>query len=218
MLNWLKNKFSNRKSLQETDYDFRWYKIGDNDNPFNKRILDIRPFTQTVTAATDKPEIAQSFMNLRESDGKYLVNQKIENENFVETNLEYPHNGEKLEGVIFKAGEMECKWDIYIYDEYFYFARSWSGELHFKAQVEISEDKFLITKISFDKEKYDENAANDVHFLMKSHASNQPFPHKVLDLSDDELLVARVSFSLYGNRACYACFDDITNTEIKKSE
>ncbi len=218
MLNWIKNKLGVLKEPNEetTDYDFRWYEVGDEENPFNKRVLDIRPFTHSViSGSTDV--FGSAFGVMRQSDGKNHIGQKIENENFIETNLEYPHNGEMLDGVIFKSEEMECKWDIYIYDNCFYFARSWSGELWFKAQAEFSDNKLLIKKIFFDEEGYNEEVVNDVHFLMKSHAFNQPFPHKILDLSGSEMLVAQVSFKLHGNRACYACFDDITDTTITKS-
>ena len=51
----------------------------------------------------------------------------------VPTALEFPHSGAALEGIIFKADSMEVKWDIYIYDWLFLFARSWTGDLYYRA-------------------------------------------------------------------------------------
>lgn len=49
MFNWFKKKKSTNSDeserLQQNDtYNFKWYEIGP-DNPFNKRVLDIRSFT-----------------------------------------------------------------------------------------------------------------------------------------------------------------------------
>lgn len=128
-------------------------------------------------------------------------------------NLVYPHNGAALEGVVFKADSMDCKWDIYAYNNYFYFTRSWTGELRFRAHFEITSDSIIIDAIEHGKTDTINDAASDVHFLLMSHAMGRPFPHKVLPLANEKD-IAQYSFSLFGNRACYACYDDVTDIVV----
>jgi hypothetical protein len=219
MLNWLKNKLKGNKEESEDTYSFRWYEIGEAENPFNKRILDIRSFTQTVISTTSKFEVVGLFNSSRASVGENHRGAKIPNETKTEASLVYPHNGEKLEGIIFKSAEMECKWDIYIYDDCFYFVRNWSDELFFKAFAEISDKEIIVNKIHYSNGKHSaDEAINAVHFLMKSHAFGQPFPHQIPNVFSDEEKMAHFSFTLYGNRACYATFEDITDTTIKLNE
>ena len=59
---------------------------------------------------------------------------------------------------------------------------------------------------------------NDVHFLMKSHATGQPFPHRVPKELTDEKEIAVWSFHRFGNRACYATYDEILDTKIVGEE
>lgn len=214
MLNWLKKAFKKDEPPAE-EYPFRWYAADDAENPFNKRVLDIKPFTQTVIAATSDQWIAASFSANRNSDGREFRGREIIGGTEIETNLVYPHNGERLEGIIFQAPEMEVKWDIYIYDDCFFFVRSWTGELTYKARAEITNDKIIINRVEYSINSADDvYAVNSVHFLLKSHAFGQIYPHYVTDLAVDEKTIAHFSFNQFGNKACYACFEEILDATV----
>ena len=169
-----------------------------------------------MTAFSDDQFVAVRFSVNRQSNGSEFRGAEISNAAHVPTNLTYPHNGETLEGIIFKADEMEVKWDICIYDNCFFFVRSWTGELVYKAHAEILSDKIIIGEIDYAADTDAIYAVNAVHFLMKSHAFGQIFPHYVTDLPDNEKSIALLSFNQFGNKACYACYEDITDALISE--
>ncbi len=202
---------------------FKWYDIGEK-NPFNKRILDIRGFTCNVVSTTKSNKLAKKFGSLRNSNGLYLKDCDTTKFSTTECSLRYPHNGESLQGVVYKADEMGIKWDIYVYDKIFYFANSWSGKLFFKAHANISDTEIKIVKIEYDNNGYvkddPELAKNYVRFLMLSHAMGQIVPHPILDWIDDEemLLIARISFNQFGRLAFYATKQGILDLEINDTD
>lgn len=206
--NWL--RFGWRSEARE----FIWHEPGD-DNPFGIRVLDIRPLTHTLVSTAQNPDIAESFGRQRYSDGRDLIDAKIESPETVSCALRFPHNGAPLEGIVFKAKSMESKWDIYIYDSVFLFARSWTGDLVYRAWAEVGDDAIAISKIQASANNA-EIAARAVYFLLGSHAMGRVLPHPLTtDLSPEEThQIALWSFSVFGNRACYATFEDLTSYEI----
>jgi hypothetical protein len=221
MFNWFKKKKAKSNEREHVNdnnsYNFKWYEIGP-DNPFNKRILDIRSFTLNMIATTSSREVAEKYDKLRSSMGDEYIGMRVNDSIVSHVNLVYPHNGTVLEGVVFKADSMDCKWDIYAYNDYFYFVRSWTGDLTFKAHFKITSDSLIVDAIEHAKADEIKDTINDVHFLLISHAMGRPFPHKVPDGITNEKEVAMWSFSFFGNRACYACFDDITDTVVMAKE
>ncbi|SHJ28306.1 hypothetical protein [Aquimarina spongiae] len=219
MLNWFKK---NKKPKSESEvlktnsdeYSFRWFEEEDPDNPFNKRILDISPYTTTAMAFTKEKAVAEKYNELRASLGKELIEIDTSGFDTTSANLQYPHNGEQLEGIAFKADSMDCKWDIYAYDNYLFFSRSWDGRLVYKAKYTITTEKISIPEIQFENDLSKKEAINDVHFLIKTHAVGQAFPHMIPKDIKTEAQIAQWSFSKFGNRAYYACYDDITDTLI----
>lgn len=211
-LNWFKKKMKKKE-----EYSFQWIEIG-KDNPFNKRILDVRSLTWNVVATTKDKSVAESYNHLRNSNGQEYIGIDIENGDTIDTILEYSHNGEALEGIVFKSDSMDCKWDIYIYNNIFYFTRSWLGELVYKAHAEVLADRIVIHKIEFPQEIAPELAKSDIHFLLKTHAMGQVLPHQVPNYFDSDMDIALYSFRQFGNKGCYACFEDITDTVVTLSE
>lgn len=191
------------------DEDFQWHDPGP-ENPFGVRYLDCRPLTQTVTAWTEDPEIATRYTELRHCDGKNLISAAIPDAVRCPASLIFPHNGAALEGIVFKSPEMEVKWDVYIYDSVFYFARSWTGELHFRAFAEIGESEIRITSVEC--RAPDENVAvAHVYFILGSHVLKRVLPHRLPpDLPFRPRVMAILSFQLFGRYAWYATQEDIT--------
>lgn len=221
MFSWFKKKKVKQESEKQIDqpqeYDFKWYDIGE-ENPFNKRILDIRCFTGTMVATTSDKNVAERYNQLRGSIGEEYIGVQVPDSISSNSDLRYPHNGAEVRGAAFKADSMDCKWDIYVYDDYFYFTRSWTGELIYKAKAEIGIDQITIKQVEHGKNTDPNDAINDVHFLIVSHATGQPFTHKIPKELTKEKDIAIWSFSQFGNRACYATYEDIIDTKIRERE
>lgn len=219
MLDRLKRFFSTEEPEPSenaaSNYDFRWLEPGP-ENPFGIRVLDCRPLTQHVIATTKDAAIAEKYLHLRESDGRELIDQPIEGATLVFTLLRFPHNGEPLNGIVYKAPSMDVKWDIYIYDSQFLFARSWTGELCYRAKATIGPEEFHITEIEC---KYEDReiAPAHVYFLMGTHAMRRILPHQLpKDTPANPLAMATLSFNLFGNLGSYATFEDITKVSISR--
>jgi hypothetical protein len=218
MFSWFKRK---RKETNESEVfqerglnsKFQWYEVGEG-NPFNKRILDIRSFTLSMIATTSRKEIAEKYNLLRTSAGEEYIGIEVPDSRSVLTKLEYPHNGSSLRGAAFKADSMDCKWDIYVYDNFFYFTRSWTGDLVYKAMAKIKADSIELTNIKYPPEVDESIAINNVHFLMMSHACGKVFPHMIPKTVLSENEIALYSFSTFGNKACYATYEPIIDAVV----
>jgi hypothetical protein len=100
-----------------------------------------------MVSTTADLAIAARYNALRGSDGRDLVEAPIEDAVRVSTSLEFPHDGSALEGVVSKADAMEVKWDIYIYGSVFLIARSWTGDLIYRARAAVGATEIRITEI-----------------------------------------------------------------------
>ena len=209
--------FFQRWFRSENSSQFTWHEPGP-DNPFAMRILDIRPLTQTMVSTTSNPEIAQSFVELRKSDGSDLASQRIDPVTVKKCNLVLPHNGEALEGIVSKADSMEVKWDIYAYDSHFLFARSWTGNLIYRASFEVSDNALTVNRVE-SVPAHEDKAIESVYFLLVSHAMGRVIPNPINDSTiDDPEQIALASFNEFGNRACFATFDDVTKVPVSLPE
>ena len=211
MIRWLKNLF--RRSEQSQTPPCTWLEVGP-DNPFDVRILNILPVTQTMTSFTQSKKLAQSFVDLRQSDGSELPDVNIADAELVSCALKISMPNQLDDGPLFKAAEMEDKWDIYTYDSTFYFARSWGGELIYKAPYRVREDAVQIDEIQAAPNHVDK-ADQTVFFLLTSHVLGQPFPNPIPEgLPDDADQIAMHAFSSFGRQACCATYSDVTKVSL----
>lgn len=196
-----------------SDPSYRWCDPGP-ENPFPVRYLDVRPLTQTVVAASNM-EIAEKYLARRQSDGRDVIDAQIKDSCRIPAALRLPHDGAALEGVVFKSDSFDVKWDIYVYDSVFLFARSWSGDLVYRAFATVAPDHIAIHEIECPRDET-EIAPSHVYFLLGAHAMRRVLPHRLpADTPKDPETMAVTSFSLFGNLACYATFEDITGIALK---
>src|SRR6185503_13037227 len=92
------------------------------ENPFGIRVLDCRPFTRGMISTTSDPAIARRFLELRQSDGSDQRGARPQEPVETACELVFPSDGRSAGGPLFKAQEMEDKWDVYLYDDVLYFA------------------------------------------------------------------------------------------------
>lgn len=188
----------------------RW--IEADDNPFNVKIFDCRPYALAMISFSDDKKVAEHFALSRSSEGEQYRGSTPANSVHVECKLRYPVLKEIREGPIFKAREMEDKWDIYFYDGYLYFVRSWTGDLSFKAKgvIENLEITIPFMEVRSDTLIGDETfIIKQVDFLIKSHLCGLNVPHPLPQgLPSDPEAIAMYSFSVFGRKGLFATYED----------
>lgn len=197
----------------------KWYPNGES-NPFTAPILDIRDFTLNMVSTTKDPSIAEAYVANRSDDGIQFIGQNPKNFSSFQCDLSYFHNGAELEGIVFKSSQMEVKWDIYAYENYFYFVRSWTADLVYKARYENNGDELRICEVltnsvsSHDKEKI---AEQNVHSIMQTHVLGRVWPYYIpAEMKDsNKQQIAVYMFSQFGSKATIATKDNVLNIKLK---
>src|SRR5579859_7788130 len=142
-------------------------------------VLDCRGIALTMMSTTQDPEVAASFSRLRASDGHQHVGQTPPDPLTIDCLLEY-EDWPLQEGALFKADEMEAKWDVYQWSGQLYGARSWTDDLIFTAVLDVQGTHASIRRIVAAAERVFGEAAfavRTVDFLIESHVFGREFPH-----------------------------------------
>lgn len=218
-------KAKDQQNDSENNYPLKWYKVG-GDNPYNAEILDIRSLTLNIVATTDNQSVADNFVESRSSDGSQYQSVDIENAKEYPTNIVYPHNGIQLHGAIYKADSMDIKWDIYAYDEWLYFVKSWTSELIYKVHFSNNLDSLVLDKVitaSVEKiastpDEKETLAAQNVHSILQTHLMNGVWPYKIPEMMKGvpDKSIALHMFAQFGQKATIATFANVI--DMKYSE
>lgn len=189
-----------------------WYDIGE-ENPFNVPVLDIGRVTLNVVATTQEEWISENYLNSRSDDGRQYIGQEIPGGTQIAANIRYPHNGEKLEGILSKAESMDVKWDIYAYGEWFYFVRSWTSELVYKVHYENTGSELvldcIVTKPDIDAcSNIDEQ---NIHSIILTHVFGRLWPYAIPEkiASGGTKEIAVYLFSYAGCKAVIAAHENV---------
>jgi hypothetical protein len=175
-----------------------------------------------MMSCTSDARVATRFTQLRESQGEHCRGRDPENAMFTECRLEYPRLALNRDGPLFQAGEMEEKWDIFCIEETLYFARSWSGDLVYKASVVIEHSQAVITQIAArgsSENHHPEGVIAVVDYLIKSHVYGLVAPHPLSparQTSPEEL--AYWSFGRFGCRGLFGTRKDVTRLRIRLND
>lgn len=226
MRKWLRNLFGRttaaygRKEAQTIgdnapqipDTQAKW--IPASENPFGIDVVDCTAFCRSTQSTTDDFTVAASFLKLRASLGEDHRSQSPSNAATINCDLSFPYDGQHKDGPLFKAQEMEDKWDIFLYDSKLYFARSWTGELVFVANAAFDENRVRVNSISARSHATSgpEYVIGTIDYLMKSHLYRLPVPHPLPEgFSSDPDAIAFWSFGAYGRYAAFAAHEDTTH-------
>jgi len=170
-----------------------------------------------MLAVTGDPKVAESYALLRGSRGEECRGRAPEDPETRDCDLRYRAAAELHDGPIFKSGDMEEKWDIYLYDGALYFARSWTGELAYRAQIEFREDATNIVAVTARRALFETDPHYPiavVDFLIRSHVFGRAVPHPLPESPGrDPRQLALFSFSQYGRRGWYGTFADTTGLQ-----
>jgi len=193
----------------------RW--LDPTDNPFGIKILDCQPITRGMVSTTADPRIADSFVSLRSYDGAELRPQDLIPCCQPDRRLVYPHTGSQPTGPVFKADQMEVKWDVYCLGGSLLFCRSWTGDLIYVAEADWTQDAFRVTRIhAASGSQIDAQfAERAVDYLLKSHVYSLAVPHPLRPADpEDTQTLAAMSFSEFGNRAWFGTFEDPCDLKV----
>jgi hypothetical protein len=179
-------------------------------------VLDCRGYALTMVSTTADPQIALRFTQLRSSDGSHCGRQPA-NTASSPCRLGYPAVWHE-DGSLFRAREMEDKWDIFLFDSRLYFARSWTGDLAYTADVTWESSRAIVTQVAGCRQpNVSENLVAVVDFLIKCYMYGVEAPHPlpaVDNASDHEL--ALWSFARYGRRGVYGTYADVTHLLVRQ--
>jgi hypothetical protein len=179
------------------------------DSPFGVEIWDCSAFTQSMISATANPDLAASFTSLRASNGTEYREKTVANPQAHDCELRYEYHGAVQDGVVFKAQEMEDKWDIYLYRPCLYFTRSWSGQLEYRATLSFEPAAVRVTEVESPSGQDPEFARRVVDYLIRSHLLGLTVPHPLpASLPPAAEQIAAYSFSMYGRRCWFGCYSD----------
>ncbi|ALN61316.1 hypothetical protein GLA29479_430 [Lysobacter antibioticus] len=198
----------------------RWLAKDDPRNPFTVEGYDCLRFVSTMRSTTADERIATSFANLRASLGQEHIGVLPENAIELECRLAYP-SGEVAEGALFKAQQMEDKWDVYLYGDRMYFSRSWTGVLMYAAGFIATSNSLTINRVWVPSElagdpKY---FLRQLDYLVKSHILGRRIPHPLpADFERDMQAIALFSLSQYGRQCCFGTFEETLREDITKPQ
>jgi len=166
---------------------------------------------------TSDPRVAKSFAVLRRSYGSERRGKSPTESVAVPCRLTYKLIKEVRNGVVFRAGEMEEKWDIDLFDDELYISRSWTGELIFVTHLHRSAGLLTVSEVSAPVSSAEASTmiVRDVDFLIKTFLLGLEVPHSLPhELPSSEKMIVTCSFSLFGRHAAFATYDDTTKFEL----
>lgn len=196
-----------------------WLSKDDPKNPFTVDGYNCLALVRSMRSTTKDQGVAAQFVALRSSVGGNHAGQMPAGATAIEHRLVYPGGGIS-EGALFKAKQMEQKWDIYLYGEYLYFCRSWTGTLVFSAKFSSAAKSLAVDTIWANVAAIEggrDQAIRQVDYLIKSHLLRRAWPHPLPEmLPNDPEVIGPYSFNQYGNMCCFATYADTSRNDLAK--
>ena len=212
MFDWLR-KTRKAKAPSNDDWEKKvvWLPADHPDNSFKEEVLDCREVALGFWSATNNPDVAKSFSDLRKSDGRECVGKLPERAMLFDCELSFPYDGRDTDGCFFRARAMEDKWDFFSFDYKLYVRRSWTGRLIHVAECAFSSNTVRIHRIYSEPNTVFEDrdyGVSQLHFLIASHLNGKliPFPIPPEFTREATKAIALMGFNDYGRRAQFATF------------
>lgn len=203
-----------RQQVQDTDESpaVRWLAADDPDNVFGIEGYDCAAYVDSRISTTTDPRIANSFLEGRTGVGAQHMGQLPEDAVSLECAMTYELTAPLEAGVVFRATEMEDKWDIFRHGHRILFCRSWTGQLALFAEVRQDGSSLAVYRVwATSKLAHDdpELPVRQVDYLIRSHVLGRTVPHPLpSDLPRRAQDVGDYSFAIFGRNCDFGSFED----------
>lgn len=200
-----KDRLENKNKSQ---HQLNW--IEANNNPWNTRLLDLRPISQNMLSTSKDPQMASNAISYNQEDGLIFLNKSIKYNKSIDTNLSFPIDNKLEHGVLFIPSTMENKWAIYFHEAKILFIRSWLREVFVIAETSQENNRLIVHKTfgEFTENESKELTESVLKFLIYSHVLHEIVPAPIpKELSENTDNAGWWAFSTYGNMAHFGYFD-----------
>lgn len=190
--------------------EIQW--IAPEDNPWNVRLLDLRPVTQGMISTSSDPQCAANALSFHHDDGSSFIAMNPNSTRTVPVDLRYRIAHPFPDGALFIPACMEEKWAIFYRSGQILFVRSWTRELYARAAVEMRAEEMQITAIQGDLVEENEPPGYKTRiadYLIRSHALNLVYPVPLIDAEEPPSITAMWCFQGFGRRAPFATPDEV---------
>lgn len=209
-MSFLKNLFGKKEEPKSSDQiELSW--IPETENPWGHKLLDLRPFSQTMISTSENKEMAINAISYNAENGTSFFGQKPANEKTISTNISFKTDKTLYPGVLFTPNTMEHKWAVYFDGEFLIFIRSWLREVLVVAKTTQKENELTIETITgeFTKDESPEFTKAILNFILISHSIGEIVPALLpIEFQNDTKNASHWAFSTYGNMAQLGVFDD----------
>jgi ankyrin repeat protein len=206
-----------KKEDSSDDKQFQW--IEASENPWGIRVLDLRPFTQTMLSSSLDPQMATNAISYGGEDGTFFWKQEPKNQKTITCNFSFNIDKSLQPGVLFIPETMEHKWAIYFDGENLIFVRSWLREVFVTAKTAQKDNKLIVSSIKgeFTENESPEFKISILRFLLISHSIGEIVPAPLpKELEDQHNILGNWAFSTYGNMVHVGLFDYDYEPNIQK--
>ncbi|MDR0196132.1 MAG: ankyrin repeat domain-containing protein [Myroides sp.] len=200
--------------------DLPW--IEASQNPWNIKLLDLRPISQTMLSTSKDPLMANNAVSYSGEDGTIFWKETPLNNKTIPANLIYQIDKQLAAGVLFIPQVMEHKWAIYFDGINIIFVRSWLRQVFVVAKTKQVDNQLFVESITgeFTKEEEPEFTISFLNFLLINYVIGEVTPAPLpRDLEIDTRTAGLWAFTSYGNIAQVGTFDETfiptTNSKLR---
>jgi hypothetical protein len=206
MKRWLGGSRQPQPATPTEQPDIPW--IPADQNPWGVPLLDVRPVTHHMTAASKDPRCASNAVSYGQDDGLGFLNQTPPGTTATPCDLTYRRDGLFADGPLFIPATMEHKWAIFHHGSRILCVRSWTRQVQLTAQVEQHDDVVAVREIaggfSPDKETPD-LTIRTFDYLLRSHVLDVDCPVPLPPgMEANPYQTALWCMSMFGNKAAVA--------------
>lgn len=221
-MSFFKNLFGKKKEEQQTTQQQKVDQIEElsdeiilswipaSENPWERDLLDLRPFSQTMISTSENQQMAMNAVSYNGESGTSFFGQKPQSDKTISTNISIKIDKALYPGVLFTPTVMEHKWAVYFDGEYLLFVRSWLREVLVVAKTSQKENQLIIESITgeFTKDESPEFTQAILNFILISHSIGEIIPAPLpLIFKDEKDFASKWAFSTFGNMAQLGVFD-----------
>ena len=117
----------NKSAKMSGEIELPWIYPGD--NPWGVKLLDLRPFTQTLLSTSTDPGMAANAVSYNGEDGTSFFGVQPQSSRQVPANISIPIDNLLQAGVLFVPKTMEHKWAIFFDGLFLIFVNQYKSPL-----------------------------------------------------------------------------------------